>query len=55
MDVHLVIIHFVMLLVNMKWLLEKGCVFDEDTFNCATEHGDLENIDWLIANGCPQY
>jgi len=38
----------------MKWLFENECVFDKYTFSGATSNGNQENIDWLIANGCPQ-
>ncbi|CAM9530803.1 unnamed protein product [Pylaiella littoralis] len=40
-------------LENMKWLLEHGCPWGENTFLEAAFHGSLENMKWLRTNGCP--
>jgi len=37
----------------VKWLKEKGCSFDEHTYNYALGNGNVENIQWLNDNGCP--
>jgi len=39
---------------TMKWLLENGCQFNELTFDNAVTNCNLENIEWLWDNGCPQ-
>ena len=37
----------------MKWLHEKKCLLNENTFCNAALHGDLDNMRWLYENGCP--
>ncbi len=38
---------------GMKWLREKGCPWDVETFDSAAESGILENMKWLREKGCP--
>lgn len=37
----------------MKWLFYKGCEFDYALLR-ATDNGNIDNITWLLANGCPR-
>ncbi len=42
-------------LINLKWLREEGCPWDEDTFTFAAIHGSLINLKWLREEGCPEW
>jgi hypothetical protein len=37
----------------MKWLKINGCPWNAETLKAAIEHGNTENIRWLVDQGCP--
>ena len=39
--------------MKIIWTYDYYKIKNQYTFMKAIEHGNLENIDWLIENGCP--
>ena len=37
----------------LLWLKENNCPWNEKTFYCAVEFGNLDNMKWLKKNNCP--
>jgi len=40
-------------LKTLKWVTQKGCPIDEDTFNHAAGSGNLKMSKWIWRKGCP--